>query len=196
MRRSLYRFLAVPVVSAGVLAGVVVAAPSALAVTDTSGTVTVTVPLSYLQQLAKAGVVAFPVPLSEATIDKTNNTAVVTFPVTGGNGDVRVLNGSLNLGGTIDVASASGTEVTFGSLQLNIRQAVIEGTPSGSSTPVKLLDLTGISGVQGDPAQSLNARGLNVDPAGASYVDSALSTSVFTAGQDVGTLSASWNISV
>ena len=197
MRRTLYRFLAVPVVAAGVLAGVAVAAPSAFASTDTGGTVTVTVPLSYLKQLASAGVVAFPVPLSEASVDKTNQTATVTFTVTGGNGDVRTFFGSVDLSGQLEIADANGQDVTFGNLVLNLRSGDIEGTPTGSTTPVSLLKLAGnVTFTPGATSQSINATELTVESAGASYLDSALGTSAFTAGQNVGSMAATWDFSV
>lgn len=197
MKRSIARFLAVPVVSAGILAGVAVTAPSALASTDTGGTVTVTIPLGYLKQLAEAGVIEFPVPLSQAVIDKTDQTAVVTFQVTGGDGDARVFFGSVDVGGQLVIASAHGKEATLNSLNLNLENADIEGTPSGSSTPVPLLDLAGdISAVGGTTSQTVNASELTVDPAGASYLNGVLNTSAFTAGQNVGSLAATWDFSV
>lgn len=197
MRRSLYRFLAVPVVAAGALAGVAVAAPSALASTDTGGTVSVTIPLSFLGQLAKAGVVEFPVPLSEASIDTTDQTATVTFPVTGGDGDIRAFFGSVDLGGQFVIASVKGKEVILGSLDLNLENGDIEAIPAGSSTPVPLLDLGGdLSDNPGTTSQGVNASEINIDPAGAAYLNSALHTSAFAAGQNVGSMAATWDFSV
>jgi hypothetical protein len=197
MRRSLARFLAVPVVAVGALAGVAVAAPSAFASTDTGGTVTVTIPLSYLNQLAKAGVVEFPVPLSEATISTTDQTATVTLPVTGGDGDVRAFFGSVDLGGQFVIASAKGKEVTLGSLDLNLENGDIEAIPAGGSTPVPLLDLAGdLTDNPGVTSQSINASEMNIDPAGAAYLNRALHTSAFAAGQNVGSMAATWDFSV
>lgn len=197
MRRTFTRILAIPVVAAGVLAGVAVAAPAALASTDTSGTVTVTIPLSYINQLAKAGVTEFPVPRSEATVDTTTQTETVTFPVTGGDGDIRTFFGSVNLGGQLTIATARGKEITFGSLDLNLADGDIEGIPCGGSTPVVLWDWAGnVTFTPGITSQSLNVSELTVDPAGAAYIDSALHTSAFAAGQNVGSLAGTWNFSV
>jgi hypothetical protein len=197
MRRSLARFLAVPVVAAGALAGVAVAAPSAFASTDTGGTVTVTIPLSFIGQLAKAGVVEFPVPLSEASIDKTDQTATVTFPVTGGDGDIRAFFGSVDLGGKLVIASAKGKVVTLGSLDLNLENGDIEAVPAGSGTPVPLLDWAGsLTDNPGTTSQGINTSELTVDPAGAAYLNSALRTSAFTAGQNAGSMAATWDFSV
>jgi hypothetical protein len=196
VRRSIARALAIPVAAAGILAGVTIAAPAAFAQTDTGGTVTLTIPLSYIVQLAKAGVVSFPVPLSELSVDTTTETATVTFTVTGGDGDVRTFFGSVDLSGTIDVADANGDVVTVGSLDLNLENGDIEGTPAGSSTSVPLLDVGGnITFAPGETSQSYDASEMTVDPAGAAYLNSALGTSAFVAGQDVGSMAATWSFS-
>jgi hypothetical protein len=204
--RSLARFLAVPVVAAGIAAAVAIAAPVANAQTtdsnfDTGGTVSVTVPLSYVVQLAKAGVFELPVPASEISVSGPNETATVTFTVTGGNADVSVFRGALDLSGSFDIVSASGRFVALGNLQLDVADAQIDGTPSGSSTPVVLFDLGTIgftfTPVSGDPngsSDTYNAASVTVDADGASYLDSALHTQAFQAGQAVGSLAASWSI--
>jgi hypothetical protein len=204
LRRSLARALAVPVAAVGIAAGAAAAAPAADAQTvniDTSGTVTVTVPLSYIAQLADAGVVEFPVPLSELSVSTSNETATVTFNVTGGDADVSVFYGSLDLSGSVDVADANGNLLTLTGLQLNVNTGQILGTPSGSSTQVPLLDLAGNvvststpSSTAGTSSDTYTSSELTIDPAGASYLDSALGTSAFQAGQNVGSLAASWTV--
>jgi hypothetical protein len=204
--RSLARFLALPVVAAGIVAGAAVVAPAAAEAQtvnlDTSGTVTVTVPLSYVEQLAKAGIVEFPVPLSELSISTANETATVTFSVTGGTGDVSVFAGQVDLSGSVDIADANGNLLTLNGLELDVANGQIDATPAGSSTPVVLLDLGG--GVSFSSTESTtnssaftdtyDANELTVDPAGASYLDGALHTSAFQAGQDVGSLAATWSL--
>ena len=193
MRRSWTRLLAVPTVAVGIAAGVTIAAPAAFAQTDTGGTVAVTVPFSYIAQLAKAGVVEFPVPTSELSVNTTNQTATVTFTVTGGNGDTSTLSGQVNLSGTVDVVAANGRVVTLGSLDLNLLNGDIEGTPAGSSTPVALLDAAGTVSFSAGATETYDASGLTVDPAGAAYLNSALHSSAFVAGQNVGSLAATWS---
>jgi hypothetical protein len=194
MRRSWARFLAVPTVAIGIAAGVTVAAPAAFAQSDTSGTVTVTVPLSYIAQLAKAGVAVYPTPLSELSVDKTNQTATITFTVTGGNGDVSVFFGQVDLSGSLVAVDANGRKVTVGSLDLNLSNGVIEGIPAGSSTPVPLLDLNGsIQNSVNGTSETYSASELDVDPAGAAFLNSALHSTAFTAGQNTGgSMAASW----
>ncbi|HTU73317.1 MAG TPA: hypothetical protein VMG38_07335 [Trebonia sp.] len=204
--RSLARFLAVPVVAAGLAAAAAMAAPVANAATtdsnfDTGGTVSLTVPLSYVVQLAQAGIIELPVPVSEISVSGPNETATVTFNVTGGNADVSVFRGSLDLSGSFDIVSASGHFVALGNLQLDVSQGEIDGTPANSSSPVVLFDLGSdsfsFSSVSGDPNgfnDTFDSGAVTVDAAGASYLDSALHTSAFQAGQAVGTLAASWSI--
>jgi hypothetical protein len=201
----LARVLGVPVAAVGIVAGAAVAAPAAHAQTvniDTSGTVAITVPLSYVAQLAEAGVVEFPVPLSELSVDTSNETATVTFTVTGGDADVNVTFGQVDLSGSVDVADANGHAVSLGGLELDVANGQVDATPAGSSTPVVLLDLGG-SVVSSSTPSSTNplassdvydASELTVDPAGAAYLDSALHTSAFQAGQDVGSIAASWDV--
>jgi hypothetical protein len=199
MRRSWTRLLAVPAVAVGIAAGATIAAPAAFAASDTGGTVKVTVPFSYIVQLAKAGVIAFPVPASELSVDKTNQTATVTFTVTGGDGDTSTLSGQVNLSGTVVVAAhgrvkehEEARRVILGSLDLNVLNGDIEGTPAGSSTPVALLDAAGAVSFSSGAPETYDATGLTVDPAGAAYLNSALHSSAFVAGQNVGSLAASW----
>jgi hypothetical protein len=195
MRFSLARALAVPAVAVGVASGIAVAAPVAHAQTDTGGTVAITLPLSYIAQLAKAGVVEFPVPLSELSVSTQDKTATVTFAVTGGDADVSVFVGSLDLSGSVDIADANGHLLTLGGLQLDVGTSSIVATPAGGGTPVTLLDLGGDVTFGLNSPQTYTASEMLVDPTGAAYLNSALHTSAFQAGQDVGSLSASWTLS-
>jgi hypothetical protein len=207
--RSLARVLGIPVAAAGIVAGAAVAAPAAHAQTvniDTSGTVAVTIPLSYVVQLAKAGIVALPVPLRELSVDHSNKTATVTFKVTGGDADVNVTFGQVDLSGSIDVVNRHRhchyRPLRLRGLELDVANGQIDATPAGSSTPVVLLDLGGNVISASTPSSTnplassdvYDASELTVDPAGAAYLDSALHTKAFKAGQDVGSMSASWDV--
>lgn len=201
--RSLARLLAVPVVAAGIAVGVV-GAPAAHAQTlniDTSGTVALTVPFSFVEQLAEAGIVEFPVPLSELSVDTTNQTVTVTFNVTGGDGDLSVFQGAVDLSGSIVIGSITGHVVDLGNLQFDVHNGQIDGTPVGTSTPVVLLDLTNnVFAVEtntpaaGTSTDLFNSANVVVDSAGASYLNSALHTSAFQAGQAVGSLTSDWTV--
>lgn len=200
MHRSLARILAVPVAVAGIAAGTAVAAPSAFAASSlnvTSGSVALTINDSYTAQLAKAGVVEFPVPLSDLTADNTNQTVTATFAATGGVANLAVSFGSVNLAGQI-VVSTRHRCVTLNNLVLNVRNSDIEGTPAGSSTPVPLFDLendiASWTGTTPSPqfTDTLISQQVVVDPAGADYLNGALGTTAFQAGQVVGTANATW----
>jgi hypothetical protein len=202
-RSSLVRFLTVPVAAAGAAALIAAAAPSAFAATgsdaivDSNGSVSITVPASYVVQLAKAGVIAFPTPLSDLSFDNSTSNVTVTFQSSGGDADVSVFYGTLNLTGNLQVAGYQG-HVTLSNLGLDVANADIEGTPSGSSTPVALLDLRGnsssFSGTLPTYNETYDSSALEVDPAGAAYLNSALHSTAFQAGQQVGTLAASWTV--
>jgi hypothetical protein len=195
-------------VAAGIVAGAAVVAPvAAQAQTvnlDTSGTVTVTVPVSYIEQLAKAGILEFPVPLSELSASAADKTVTITFNVTGGTGDVSVFAGSVDLSGSLEIAGISLRPrlVTLDNLQLDVANGQIDATPAHCSTPVVLFDLGG--GVSFSSTESAtnssaftdiyDANELTVDSAGASYLDSALHTKAFQAGQDVGSIAATWSL--
>jgi hypothetical protein len=201
VRRSLARVLAAPVVAVGAVAGFAVAAPSASAQpanVDTGGTVSITVPLSFVEQLAKAGIVEFPVPLSDLSVNTSNETATATFTVTGGDADVSIFYGSLDLSGSVDVGDANGNLLTLGGLQLDVLNGQFDATPAGSSTPVVLLDLkdntSGVTPGTGSTTDVYDSSDLVIDSAGAAYLDSALGTSAFQAGQQVGTLSSTWTV--
>jgi hypothetical protein len=202
MRRSWARLLAVPAVAIGITAGAAIVAPAAFAQTDSAGTVTVTVPLSYVAQLAKAGVIVVPVPLSELSVNSANQTATITFTVTGGDGDVGTFSGQVDLSGKLHYTAVSGHRVNtvpVRGLDLNLVNADIEGTPAGRSTPVALLDLNGsiafnvTENADNTYAESISASDLTVDPDGAAYLDRALHTKAFVANQDTGgSMAASW----
>jgi hypothetical protein len=201
MRRSIVRLLAIPVVSAGVLGGIAVTAPAAFAQTDTGGTVAITVPFSYLKQLARAGVTEFPCPALDGSVNAADQTVTVTFTVTGGDGDVGVFLGSVDLSGSLVIADVHrhhgrARRVTFDDLQLNLQEGSIVGTPKGSDTAIPLLDVAGtVSSTPGTTSQSYDSTELNVDPAAVSYLNSALRTSAFNDTADVGGMAATWSYS-
>jgi hypothetical protein len=202
MHRSLVRVLAVSAAAAGIAAGVASAAPSASAATQeltvTSGSVAITLPDSYVAQLAKAGVIEFPVPVSDLSASKANQTVTATFSATGGDAELSVFFGQVDLAGSIDIIASNGSTLTLNNLVLNIQAGYLEGTPAGSSTPVPLLDMrSNIASWTGQIpdstfSQTLQSNDLEVDPTGAAYLNNALGTAAFQADEQVGTLSATW----
>ena len=186
------------------MAAFLAASPAfAQVVTDTGGTAAVTVPFSYIAQLAKAGVVEVPLPPATVTVDKSAQTVTTTFPVTGGNADVGTLSGVVEVGGTLKIFSRCGKHirrVTLTDIAVSIDATAIVATPKGSTTQLPLLDIGGdvvITGTTpGSTSQSLTASELTVDPVGAAYLNSALHTNAFQAGAVAGSLDAAWTVSV
>jgi hypothetical protein len=173
-----------------------VTAPAADASTDTGGTVAITTTFSYVAQLCGQGVAIVPLSPASTSADTSSQTVTVSFPVTGGDGDIAVFSGQVDLGGTLDVVNANnGDLLTMNDLQLNLQNGTIDGTPAGSSTSVPLFYPSGNIVVGGSASSdSITASALDVDPTGATYLDSALGTSAFTAGQTIGTLSGNWTL--
>jgi hypothetical protein len=204
VRRSLVRSLALPVAAAGVVSlGIFAAAPAfAQTITDTGGTAAVTEPYSYIAQLAKQGVAEVPVGKGiTVTNDPTTQTVTTTFTVTGGNADTSTLSGALNVGGTLVIAHvAKGQKprvVVLTDLAVSLDAVAIVATPKGSTTQVPLLDIGGDVTFGGSPStgtETLTSDDLTVDPAGAAYLNKALHTTAFVAGETAGTLSATWTL--
>lgn len=206
--RSLARALAVPVAAVGMVAGAALAAPAAQAQTvniDTSGTVAITIPLSYVAQLAKAGIVAFPTPRTERSVSKTNQTVTITTNVTGGDADTSVFFGSADMSGKLHYVHLGQDEaVTLGKIQLDIGDSEIVATPQCTATPcsnkpVVLLDVAGNITSSATPGTTSTTDTYGSDRlvwarAGAAYLDSHLGTEALKAGQTVGTLSATWTV--
>lgn len=204
MRRSLARFMAVPVAAAGASAVALFAASPAFAqgVTDTGGSAAITTPFSYIAALAKAHIAEVPLPPATVSVDTSAQTVTTTFPVTGGDADTGTLSGALDVGGTLKVLSLQHRhlyQVTLTNIAVSLDSDAIVATPQGSTTQVPLLDIGGDVTVTQGSSQSLTSDDLSVDPAGAAYLDKALHTSAFqnavTAGVNTGSLNASWTIS-
>jgi len=171
-----------------------VAAPAMASTSDTGGSVTLTADNNFLIQQAKAGIVTIPGSPATTTISSTG-VVTVTLPVTGGNANVAILGGTLDLGGSLKFVDVKTHKcVTFTSLEVSYDSGQLTGVPSGGTTQVPLDDLSGnISfSVQGS-TQSLTSDSITIDPAGASYLDSSLHTSFYgTGGQNVASFSTTY----
>jgi hypothetical protein len=181
--------------AAAIVTGTVVAATSlvaatpAFAATPASGSVVIAESNSALQQLAQAGIVA--VPLPPAGVSYSGGTGFsATFPVTDGTGDISNFFGTIQLGGGLLIVDAvTKKAVTFHQLAFSIDNYALTGVPDDTTTTVSLLDVSGdaTSSVGGVLPETL-VSGLSVDPAGASYLDTALHTTKITANQPFGSL--------
>lgn len=156
----------------------------------TGGTTTLAVPQNLVVGGAAGGIVAIPTTPASVGLDQTAKAFDYEFPVSGGDGSAVQLYGSVDNAGGLLISDAR----THRSTQLNnpvfsFDTLQVTFTPSGSTTPVTVLDLSGsntFSGT-GGAEQTFTDDKAVLDAAGAAYLDKALNTSVFKAGQSVGT---------
>jgi hypothetical protein len=163
--------------------------------TITGGTATRTIPLAELTALQEAGVTIAPVPLSDQSIDEANQTAIVTFPVTGGNGNVSKLSGTVELSGSLVITDTNGRQVTLSNLKLDLKGGTLDATPTGSRSSLPLVVAHGITTKVSSTSQSYDAREMTITAAAAAFVNKALNTTAFAGGQANGSLTATWNFS-
>jgi hypothetical protein len=166
-----------------------IAAPAMADTTDTGGSTTLTADNTFLINQAKAGIAEIPQSPATTTVSSTG-VVTVTLPVTGGNANISILGGTLDLGGSLKFVDVKTRKcVTFSSLQLSYDTGQLSGVPSGGTSQVPLDDLSGnISYSVSGTTQTLTTDSLIVDPAGASYLDSVLHTTFYgSGGQNVAT---------
>ncbi|MFJ4666384.1 hypothetical protein [Kitasatospora purpeofusca] len=167
-------------------AAVADAAPAATAAT---GSAVVTSSTTFLKDQALNGIVVIPLPTADPAYDSTTG-ITTTFPVTGGSGDLPAYYGDIDLGGgLLFINLFTGKSATFKQLHFSVGNWQITGVPVGGTSPVALLDPAGDSQVsRANGVQTLTSTDLQVDPAGAQYLDTKLKTSFFKGGQSVGSL--------
>ncbi|MEZ0106774.1 hypothetical protein ABH920_000765 [Catenulispora sp. EB89] len=190
MNRIAVRSLA----AAAAFAATAFALPAASATgTPASGTVALTASNAFITSALQSGIAAVPLPSATGSYNSTTG-ATVTFPVTGGNADLARFTGTVTLGGGLAFADArTGRIVCLHQVTLGGDTEALAAVPDGATAPVALFDLglnTIGSGI-GTTPQTLNGDAV-LDSAGAAYLDSALHTTFFTAGQTVGSLNVSY----
>ncbi|MFC1404425.1 MULTISPECIES: hypothetical protein [Streptacidiphilus] len=186
------RFLPVVVAASAALALGLTLPGSATAATAASGSAVITESSTFFQQAAAQGVFAAPLPSATGAYSSANG-LTSTFPVTGGTGNVDQITADLQLGGGLLIVDVkTGRAAAFTNLDFNTFLGQFTGVPVGGSTPVALLDPAGDLSVGGDgTAQTLTSSELDVDPAGAAYLNAHLQTGFF-AGQSVGSFAVSY----
>lgn len=192
--RGISKRMAALAVAGATAGGLIVAGAGAASADVTGGTVTLTVNESFIAQLAEAGVVVIPENTASITLDNTNNTVSIAYTATGGIGDLTYDGGTVNLSGALLAFSFRGHSETLNSLEFDVGNASFDGaTSSGAETP--LLDLAGTESAGIDiPSETLTATQLTIDAAGAALLNGALHTNAFSAGENVGSFSASWTV--
>jgi hypothetical protein len=191
MRITAKRAIALPVaaLSAVALTGIAAASASADVV---SGSVTLTVDASFLAGLAQHGI-GF-VPSGYTSLSYANGAATVTYPLNAGSAEVTTFSGSAPAPGGIfgfDIRSLQ--LVDLQSLIFDLGDSQFDGQGSASVGEVPLFDITGSTfGNASGTSETYSGSELTLDPTGAAYLNSALGTTAFVAGTDVGSFTASW----
>ncbi|MEV6925583.1 hypothetical protein AB0M46_13935 [Dactylosporangium sp. NPDC051485] len=188
------KFLALPALALALTGSSLVASAGPAAANVVSGNTTLSVPLSFVVQAANAGIVPVPAKPATTNYNSTKGTLDVGFPVTGGDADLTLFTGYVQHSGTLCFVNATnGKSVTLTNLEFDVSATVLTMQPKGSTTKVILFDLVPpTTTTETGTAASFTAAGLAVDAAGASYLDSALGTTFFTAGQPVGSFASNW----
>jgi hypothetical protein len=187
------RAVAVSVAVAGAVALAVTTATAANAVTITSGTGTLTVNQSYLLNLAKQGVIAVPTQAQSVTYSSSAQTVTVVYTATGGDADVSSFSGEVDYSGGLTFFNGeTGKHVSLSALNFQLIFDSFGGTASDGSMPT-VLDAAGhhVATVSGS-TQTFAASDLEIDSAGATYLNGVLGTSAFHGGDQVGTFATSY----
>ncbi|MFF7637283.1 hypothetical protein ACFZB9_29650 [Kitasatospora sp. NPDC008050] len=194
MRRTSVRIAAAAVLTAALavtgLSGSALAADEAAAapaVSAPSGSLAVQEDNTFLQNAASNGIIAIALPNATPGFSTTTGFSA-TFPVTGGAANFNGFYGTVQLGGGLLLVNVTnGHTVIFNNLTFNAGQWAVTGVPLGQTTPVKLLDPARPVITAAGGTQTLTSSDLEIDAQGASYADSNLGTTFFTARQHAGT---------
>jgi hypothetical protein len=183
-------------VTVGTLALAGGAATPALAgtVTDTSGTVVISLRHAVLESLAKDGIVVLP---GGGVASYAAGAENITLQVAGGNATYIGTTGALGLAGSLELTDgATGRSVTLDNLKFSYDTSAITGWAWSKS--VALGDVAGAENGQasaGPPAsQQFTASAVILTPSGAAYLDRSLRTSYFKSGVDLGSFVATYDI--
>jgi hypothetical protein len=192
MRIPAKRAIALPLAALSAVALTGVVASTASAATVTSGSVTLTVNASFLAGLAKSGI-GF-VPQNYTSISYANGAVTVTFAASGGDASITSEAGQVDYtGGIIGFDLCKRTSVDLNTLVFDLSYGAFFGETSTSGGEVQLLDLAGSQQITTDGTNNTYAASdLVLDQAGADYLNSALGTTAFSGGMDVGSFTTTW----
>lgn len=190
MRRTSVRIAAAAAVLTAALAvtgpggSALAAAP---ATTTASGSLVVQEDSTFLQNAASNGILAIALPNATPGFSAATGFSA-TFPVTGGAANLNGFYGTVQLGGGLLLVNVTnGRTVIFTNLSFNAGQWAVTGVPLGQTTPVKLLDPARPVITAAGATQTLTSSDLEIDAQAASYADTNLATTFFTARQHAGT---------
>lgn len=166
---------------------------------DTGGTATVNLTGSFLTGLAKSNVIVLPG--APATSSYANGLDAYTVPVTGGNGEVNIFFGTVDLGGSLVLINgASGKTVTITNLELNLFTGALTGTFPGGTSQTALAYLGGDITTSSDPGppvtETLSADLITLSWKAARALDTDLNSTVFKRGTNIGRFTTTFDVTV
>ena len=134
------------------------------------------------------------VPSGYHSLAYSNGAATVTYALNAGTAEVTTFSGSAPApGGIFGFDLKSLKLVDLQSLIFDLGDSQFDGQGSASVGEVPLLDITGSTfGAASGTSETYSGSELTLDPVGAAYLNSALGTSAFVAGTDVGSFTATW----
>ncbi|WUH91319.1 hypothetical protein OG900_15180 [Streptomyces sp. NBC_00433] len=164
-------------------------AGQASAATPASGSAVISESNTFLVNAAAQGIIAVPLPSATASYSGTTGVSA-TFPVTGGDANLTGYYGTAQFGGALLVLDAKTLRsVTFSQLSYDLYNDQITGVPTGGTTAVPLFVPTGDIRVDKVGTGAVfNASEVDLDPAGADFLNTKLKTGFFAAGDSVGSL--------
>jgi hypothetical protein len=194
MTRSAIRILAVSAVAAGAATALIAgAAPASADVTG--GTSTISIPVATEVAQAQAGIVEIPLSPAQTSYNSSTQSVDETFTATGGDARISVFAGQLQHSGSLLIVDAKTRKsVQLTNIVFDLINDQIEAVPAGSTDPIVFFDARGshVSQRNGN-TDTFSATDLQVNADGAAYLNSALGTSYFVAGQHAGSYAAGWD---
>lgn len=187
--KNLRKTLSLATAAVAVLALGVGFTGQASADTPASGSAVISENNTFLVNAAAQGIIAVPLPSATASYDGSTGVSA-TFPVTGGDANLTGYYGTAQLGGKLLVLDAKTLRsVTFSQLSYDLFSDQISGVPAGGTTAVPLFVPTGDVRVDKTATGAVfNASEVDLDPAGADFLDTKLKTTFFVAGTSIGSL--------
>jgi hypothetical protein len=200
MRR--FRYLATFTMIAGLVAGSAATAdaatsqparPSAVAVHLTGGDTTVTTAPGVASALLSKGIVPLATsPGSQSVLSQGGGPAVrFTFPVTGGRVTLNPLGGQIDhCGGILFLNAANGKEIQVSRFIIDLTHADLTGIVNGNPAarvPLFNLSLSHAKLAAGKHTVTASGIGLTLTATAAQALNTALGTTLFSAGLNLGT---------
>jgi len=199
-RRTRITALGAGLITAAALA-LATAGPAAADTADTGGTAVLTMPRTYFAGIASHGITLIagaPATSSYNAGPSTKKSNIAdTFTVTGGNGEVSNFYGIVDLGGAIVAIGQKGATATITNLELNFFNGTLTGEINGSTKQVVIADVGGdLSTSTGTGTETFTATALTTAPAGAKALNTALNTTAFTSGKDLGAFTTTFDVTI